>query len=207
MVLQSWSDRRGDKSQGVGMQANYSHSTKRSTQSAQFEQRPRLCHGHGVLHAGRVYQWMGLRRLQHRSDKTKYPWVHRISPFTFLQRGGTIGLQRGDELTSVTGVRFRLHATGILPYQRGLRQEPWAGMHTRSGVCGRSDPCSCSGGCRPMRRSRTAPQSITIPTNPYAGRDRSLGVGAHTPADRPVHRGSLVHPRSLSSRGRRPSRV
>src|SRR4029079_13034975 len=37
MILQSWSDRRGDTSKGVAAQVNYSHNTQRSSQSAQFE--------------------------------------------------------------------------------------------------------------------------------------------------------------------------
>ena len=128
MVLQSWSDRRGDKSQGVALQANYSHSTQRSTQSAQFEHYdPDFAMDTAFYtRVGFTSGW-GYVDYNIDPDKTKYPWVHRISPFTFLQRA-----QRSDSTGRRAHERDRcadcLHAPGILPYRRSLR----------SGTVGRS---------------------------------------------------------------------
>ena len=177
MVLQSWSDRRGDKSQGVATQANYSHNTQRSSQSAQFEHYdPEFAMDTAFYtRVGFTSGW-GYADYNIDPDKTKYPWVHRISPFTFLQRAND-RIQRGDELTSVTGVRIAFTRQGFFRIDGTFGQEPWAGHEY------------------PVRRLRTfgyvqlfrwlqANGSFVNgtaiyydPDNPFAGRDHSLNVG------------------------------
>ena len=53
-------------------------------------------------------------------DKTKYPWLRRVSPFSFTQ-GGRDRNAGGNELLEVAGVRLQLHAPG-LPARRPLRR-------------------------------------------------------------------------------------
>ena len=177
MLLQSWSDRRGDTSQGVATQVNYSHNTQRSSQSAQFEHYyPEFAMDTAFYtRVGFTSGW-GYVDYNVDPDKTKYPWVHRISPFTFLQRAND-RIQRGDELTSVTGVRIAFTRQGFFRIDGTFGQEPWAGDEY------------------PVRRLRTfgyvqlfrwlqANGSFVNgyaiyydPDNPFAGRDHSLNVG------------------------------
>ncbi len=57
-------------------------------------------------------------------DKTKYPWIRRISPFTFLQTGHD-RIAGGDEIISVTGVRLSFTRQGFVRVDRIFGQEPW----------------------------------------------------------------------------------
>ena len=201
MVLQSWSDRRGDKSQGVALQANYSHSTQRSTQSAQFEHYDPAFAMDTAFYTrvGFTSGW-GYADYNIDPDKTKYPWVHRISPFTFLQRAYD-RIQGGDELTSVTGVRIAFTRQGFFRIDGAFGQEPWAGHEY------------------PVRRVRSF-GSVQLfrwlqangsfvngsaiyydPDNPYAGRDHSLNVGVTFQPTGRFTEDLCVHARSLSSCG------
>ena len=177
MLLQSWSDRRGDKSQGVGMQANYSHSTKRSTQSAQFEHYdPDFAMDTAFYTRVGFTSGSGYLDYNFYPDKAKYPWLQRISPFTLVQRARD-QVQGGDEITSVTGVRFAMTRQGFVGVNAAFGQEPYAGHEY------------------PVRKLRTfgfvqlfrwlqanaffvnGTAIYYDPDDPYAGRDRSLSVG------------------------------
>ena len=124
MLLQSWSDRRGDKSQGVGLQANYSHTTQRSTQSAQFEHYdPDFAmdtafytrSGSPVDGATPTTTSIPTRRSIHGCTESR--------PFTLLQRAHD-RIQGGDEITSVTGVRIAFTRQGFLRIDGAFGQEP-----------------------------------------------------------------------------------
>jgi hypothetical protein len=177
MVLQSWSDRRGDKSQGVALQANYSHSTQRSTQSAQFEHYDPAFAMDTAFYTrvGFTSGW-GYADYNIDPDKTKYPWVHRISPFTFLQRAYD-RIQRGDELTSVTGVRIAFTRQGFFRIDGAFGQEPWAGHEY---AVRRVRSFGSVQLFRWLQANGSFVNGSAIyydPENPYAGRDHSLNVG------------------------------
>jgi hypothetical protein len=127
MVLQSWSDRRGDTSKGVAAQVNYSHNTQRSSQSAQIEHYdPEFAMDTAFYtRVGFTSGW-GYLDYNFYPDKTKYPWLQRISPFAYLQRGYD-RMQRGDESTSITGIRFAMARQGFVGLQAVFGQEPYAG--------------------------------------------------------------------------------
>jgi hypothetical protein len=59
-------------------------------------------------------------------DKTKYPWLRRIRPFTFTQ-GGQDRVGDGSELLNVTGVRFHFTRQGFFRIDRFFGHEPWLG--------------------------------------------------------------------------------
>jgi len=127
MILQSWSDRRGDTSKGVAAQANYSHNTQRSSQSGQFEH-----YDPGFAMDTAFYTRVGFTSgwgyldYNFYPDKTKYPWLQRITPFAYLQRARD-RIQHGDELTNITGIRFAMTRQGFIGLQGVFGQEPYAG--------------------------------------------------------------------------------
>ena len=69
---------------------------------------------------------MGLFDYNFYPDKTKYPWLQRITPFAYLQKARD-RIQHGDELTSITGIRFAMTRQGFIGLQGVFGQEPYAG--------------------------------------------------------------------------------
>jgi hypothetical protein len=60
-------------------------------------------------------------------DKKRYPWLRRISPFSFTQ-GGHDRNAGGNDLIQVTGVRFRFTRAGFLRLDRFNGFETWVGQ-------------------------------------------------------------------------------
>ena len=113
--------------QGLALQANYGFSSRRVGLQSQVEH-----YGRGFAmdtaflnRVGFTSGW-GYGDYSFYPDKTRYPWVRRISPFTFVQRGRD-RLERGDELTAVAGVRVSATRQGFFRADRVVTQEAWRG--------------------------------------------------------------------------------
>ena len=126
-VLQSWSDRRGDRDCRRGhagellqqLEAADGGRTDRALRS-------RVRHGYGVLQPGGVHERLGIRRIQLLPGQDAIPWLRRVSPFVFVS-GGRDRIEQGDERLAVFGGRFRFTRQGFFRVDRILGQEPWAG--------------------------------------------------------------------------------
>lgn len=57
-------------------------------------------------------------------DKTRFPWIRRISPLTFVQ-GGRDRIAGGTELHVLPGVRFNFTRQGFLRVDRSFGHEHW----------------------------------------------------------------------------------
>jgi hypothetical protein len=57
-------------------------------------------------------------------DKNKYPWIRRVSGFTFVQ-GGRDRIAGGNELFVLPGVNFRFTRQGFLRVDRSFGYETW----------------------------------------------------------------------------------
>jgi hypothetical protein len=58
-------------------------------------------------------------------DKKKYPWIRRISGFTFIQ-GGRDRIAGGDDLFVLPGIRANFTRAGFVRVDRSFGFEPWA---------------------------------------------------------------------------------
>ena len=162
-VLQSWSDRRGDRDAGVAMQANYFSNSKRLTLGGQIEHYDRGFAMDTAFYnrVGFTSGW-GYAEYSFYPDKTRYPWLRRVSPFVFVS-GGRDRMQQGDERLAVFGRPLPVHAAGILP----RRSHPRPGAVGRPRV--RDQPlarerakCSCNAGSASMPDGTPAARSSTI---------------------------------------------
>jgi hypothetical protein len=125
-VLQSWSDRRGEHRSGAAMLANYSSSTQRYTVVGQVEHYDRGFRMDTAFYnrVGFTNGW-GYVEVSFYPDKTRYPWLRRISPFTFNQ-GGRDREAGGSEFLNVSGARISFTRQGFLRIDRSTGHEAWA---------------------------------------------------------------------------------
>ena len=117
-----------DSTTGVGAQAGYEYSTRRLNlvgfaehYSRDFEMETAFLNRVGITSG-----W-GYAELNFYPDKDKYPWVHRISPFSFTQ-GGRDRNAGGNELLQVTGVRMNFTRQGFIRLDNFEGFEIWAGQ-------------------------------------------------------------------------------
>ncbi len=112
---------------GVGAQAGYEYSTRRLVVAGYGEHYDRdfAMQTAFINRVGITSGW-GYAEYSFYPDKTRYPWLRRISPFTFTQ-GGRDRHAGGNDLIQVTGVRFRFTRAGYLRLDRFDGFETWAG--------------------------------------------------------------------------------
>ena len=70
-------------------------------------------------------------------DKTKYPWLRKISPFSFTQ-GARDRNAKGNDLVQVSGIRLYFTRQGFFRFDRLDGYEPWAGQQFDRGNWRRS---------------------------------------------------------------------
>jgi hypothetical protein len=123
----------GDTTSGLGAQAGYEFSTRRITlvgygehYDRDFEMQTAFINRVGITSG-----W-GYAEINFYPDKKKYPWLRRISPFSFTQ-GGHDRNAGGRDLVQVTGVRFRFTRQGYVRLDRFDGFEPWAGQRFERG--------------------------------------------------------------------------
>jgi hypothetical protein len=111
---------------GIGAQAGYEYSTRRLVlvgygehYGRDFEMQTAFINRVGITSG-----W-GYAEYNFYPDKTKYPWLRRISPFSFTQ-GGRDRHAGGDELLQVSGVRLHFTRQGYLRFDRFDGFETWA---------------------------------------------------------------------------------
>jgi hypothetical protein len=113
---------------GMGAQVGYEYSTRRLVMAAfgehydrDFEMQTSFINRVGITSG-----W-GFAEYSFYPDKTKYPWLRRISPFSFTQ-GGRDRNAGGEELIQVIGVRLTFTRQGSLRLDRFDGFETWAGQ-------------------------------------------------------------------------------
>jgi hypothetical protein len=115
-------------SSGIGAQAGYEYSTRRLVLIGYGEHYDRNFQMETAFinRVGITTGW-GYAEYSFYPDKTKYPWLRRVSPFSFTQ-GGRDRRAGGDDLLQVSGLRLRLTRQGFLRFDRFDGFEPWAGQ-------------------------------------------------------------------------------
>jgi uncharacterized protein DUF5916/cellulose/xylan binding protein with CBM9 domain len=115
-------------STGLGAQAGYEFSTKRwaiagygEHYDRDFEMQTAF-----IRRVGITSGW-GYVECNFYPDKTRYPWLRRITPFSFTQ-GGRDRNAGQNELLQVTGIRLNFTRQGNLRFDRFDGFEAWAGQ-------------------------------------------------------------------------------
>jgi uncharacterized protein DUF5916/cellulose/xylan binding protein with CBM9 domain len=113
---------------GMGLQGTYEYSTRRLVLvgSGEHYDRDFQMETAFINRVGITSGW-GYAEYSIYPDKTKYPWLRRISPFTFTQ-GGRDRNADGNDLIQVSGVRLRFTRQGFFRFDRIDGFEPWAGQ-------------------------------------------------------------------------------
>jgi hypothetical protein len=113
---------------GVGAQAGYEYSTRRLVlvgfgehYDSAFQMQTAFINRVGITGG-----W-GFAEYSFYPDRQRYPWLFRISPFSFTQ-GGRDRIAGGTELLQVSGVRVRFTRQGTFRADRFDGYETWAGQ-------------------------------------------------------------------------------
>ena len=116
-----------EASTGIGAQAGYEYSTRRLVLIGYGEHYDRNFQMDTAFinRVGITSGW-GYAEYSLYPDKNKYPWLRRISPFSFTQ-GGRDRNADGHDLIQVSGVRLRFTRQGFFRFDRLDGSEPWAG--------------------------------------------------------------------------------
>jgi hypothetical protein len=119
--------RASESRSGFGAQGVYEYSSRRLVVVGSGEHYDRDFHLETAFinRVGITSGW-GFVEYNFYPDKNRYPWLRRISPFTFTQ-GGRDRNAGGNEIIQVSGIRFRLTRQGFLRFDRFDGFETWAG--------------------------------------------------------------------------------
>ena len=122
-----------DSGSGIGLQANYGFSTRRVNLQTQVEHYDRgFVMDTAFLNRVGITSGWSYVDYSFYPDKDRHPWIRRITPFTFVQRGRD-RIQGGDDYIGVFGARFSLTRQGFLRADRVLSQEAWQGGEYEGG--------------------------------------------------------------------------
>jgi hypothetical protein len=112
----------------VGTQVTYGYSSQRVNTQWQVEHYGRdfVMDTAFINRVGLTSGW-GYVDYNFYPDKTKHPWIRRISPFTFVQVGRD-RIQGADEYVSVTGGRFSFSRQGFVRVDKIFGKEAWQGQ-------------------------------------------------------------------------------
>ena len=126
-ALHSWTEDSEGGRTGAALQMNYGVNSRRSNFSAQLEHYDRDFSMDTAFYnrTGFTAAWTYLD-YNFYPDKTKYPWIRRIVPFTFTQ-GGRDRVAGNDDFLNVSGFRFNFTRQGFFRIDRFFGREPWAG--------------------------------------------------------------------------------
>ena len=176
-VLGSQTTDAADAGEGVGLFASYGFSSRRVGVQTQVEH-----YGRGFVmdtaflnRVGFTSGW-GYTDYSFYPDKTRHPWVRRISPFVYLQRGRD-RIQGGDEHTVVSGVRVSMTRQGFFRADRVITQEAWRGGEYDGGSWRASGQMQLLPWLRPsvfVARGR----SLYYDDDPFLGNTMNVNVSA-----------------------------
>jgi hypothetical protein len=126
-VLHSWTEDRDGPRSGTALQMNYNTSSKRSNFGAQLEHYDREFVMDTAFYnrVGFTQAWAYIDYSFY-PDKDRYPWIRRITPFTFTQ-GGRDREAGNDDFLNVSGFRFNFTRQGFFRIDQFFGREPWAG--------------------------------------------------------------------------------
>jgi uncharacterized protein DUF5916/cellulose/xylan binding protein with CBM9 domain len=118
---------------GIGAQANYSYETRQWVAIGSVEHfDPEFDMATAFIKRVGITSAWGFVDRSFYPDKTRYPWLRRMSVLSFTQ-GGRDRLAGGNDLLEVAGVRFNFTRQGFLRVQRTFGFEHWQGERFERG--------------------------------------------------------------------------
>ena len=118
---------------GIGAQAGYDYSTQRLVLSGFAEHYdPEFRMDTAFINRVGITSGWGFAQYSFYPDKARYPWLRRISPFSFTQ-GGRDRNAGGNDLIQVLGVRLNFTRQGFFRLDRFDGFETWAGQRFERG--------------------------------------------------------------------------
>jgi Domain of unknown function (DUF5916)/Carbohydrate family 9 binding domain-like len=116
-----------ESTSGIGAQAGYEYSTQR-LQLVGFAEHydPGFEMETAFINRVGITSGWGFAQYNFYPDKERYPWLRRISPFSFTQ-GGRDRNAGGNDLVQVSAVRFSFTRQGFVRLDRIDGFETWAG--------------------------------------------------------------------------------
>ncbi len=164
--------------EGVGTQVTYGYSSQRWNTQWQVEH-----YGRGfvmdtafVNRVGLTSGW-GYVDYNVYPDKTRHPWIRRISPFAFVQVGHD-RVQRGDEYVVVTGGRFSFSRQGFVRVDKIFGREPWQGREYDTDRVRLQAQAQIFRWFRPFGNVNVGRATYYDTTEPFQGRSRNWTIGA-----------------------------
>ena len=127
-----------DATSGIGAQVNYSYETQKWVALGSFEHYdPEFRMATAFINRiGITSGWAFVDRSFY-PDKTRYPWIRRLSFLSFTQ-GGRDVVAGGNDLLEVAGMRFNFTRQGFLRVDRMFGFEHWQGERFDCGRFARS---------------------------------------------------------------------
>ena len=177
-ALQSWTKRPDRPIDGMATQINYLVSSRRINVYSQFEHYDR-----GFAMDTAFYNRVGFTSgwgyvdYSFYPDKARYPWLRRVTPFTFYQ-GGRDRLAGGTERISVSGLRFNFTRQGFFRIDRSFGHEPWANREFPLGRTRMFGEVQLFRWLQTYGNWNAGRATFYDEVEPFRGRSTSLSVGA-----------------------------
>jgi hypothetical protein len=162
---------------GFGGQARYNYSTRRWAFGSYLEHYDTGFQMDTAFlnRVGDTNAWL-YGELNFYPDKTKWPWLRRIQPFTFNQATHDV-IQRGDEFFSVDAVRLYFTRQGFLRLDRITGHEPFAGQRFKTNRWRMQSSAQLFRWLRVYTNASAGDATFYDPVAPFQGRSRELSPG------------------------------
>ena len=116
-----------DATSGIGAQVTYAYDTQKWVAIGSFEHYdPEFRMATAFINRVGITSSWGFVDRSFYPDKTKYPWIRRVSFLSFTQ-GGRDFVAGGTDLLEVAGMRFNFTRQGFLRVDRSFGFEHWRG--------------------------------------------------------------------------------
>jgi hypothetical protein len=178
-ALESTSHRPGEEgsASGFGGQARYSYNTQRWGASGHVEHYdPSFQMDTAFLNrVGDTNAW-AYGELDFYPDKTRWPWLLRIQPFTFNQATHDV-IQRGNELFTIQAVRLYFTRQGFVRLDRVTGYEPFAGQRFKTNRWKMQSNAQLFRWLRVYLNANAGFATFYDPVSPYQGRSTDVASG------------------------------
>jgi uncharacterized protein DUF5916/cellulose/xylan binding protein with CBM9 domain len=124
----------GESRQGVAAQGSYSYNSRRLNVSGQVEHYDRDFQMEtAFINRVGLSRWWGWHQVQFYPDPTRYGWIKRVAPFTWMAVAKD-RVQGGTELFALPGLQFNFTRQGNLRIQFGRGHETFVGQRFTTGT-------------------------------------------------------------------------
>jgi hypothetical protein len=162
---------------GFGTQIRYSYDTKAWVVSSHLEHYDRDFRMDTAFlnRVGDTNGWFYLER-DFYPDKTKYPWLRRIQPFSFTQATHDV-IQNGNELFSLAGLRLFFTRQGFFRFDYLAGHEPFASQEFKMNRWRMQSNAQILRWLSFYANANGGYATFYDPATPYQGKSRDVSTG------------------------------